>query len=110
MTNQKQNFGTSLAYHTQCKPEDGLTRRGGVSICRQCFLTCDVNNFDLCFAAETGIPTTGGSGVAFDVLGDATCGSGGCSYGRKFFDADLLGAPTDSSGAQTLDSSDPRFE
>ena len=107
--NQKQNFGTSLPYHTQCRPEDGLTRRGGVSICRQCALTCDVNDFSLCFSAETGFPTTGGNGVAFDILGDAPCGSGGCTYGRKFYDADLLGAPTDADGQQMLDENNIRY-
>ena len=66
---QKQNFGSPSPFHSQCRPEDGLTRRGGASICRQCFLTCDVGNAQLCFDASSGIPTNSGTGIAFDVLG-----------------------------------------
>ena len=111
-TQQAQNFVGRHWFATQCRPEDGLTRRNGASVCRQCHRTCGGNpvlfNDDreffnkypgFCFVPEKGIPTATNYNAAdlsnhfYNPL-DTSCGAGpngiNCAYGRSWWDADLI--------------------
>jgi len=112
LTQQSQNFIGRHWFATQCRPEDGLTRRNGASVCRQCHRTCGGNpvlfNDDreffnkypgFCFVPEKGIPTATNYNAAdlsnhfYNPL-DTSCGAGpngiNCAYGRSWWDADLI--------------------